>query len=43
MKCVLQQELTLSKRELHLIRTANKQAEVEKALLDREVTTEAEA
>ncbi len=43
MKCVLQQELTLSKRELHLIRTANKQAEVEKALLDREVTTKAEA
>ncbi len=40
MKCVLQQE---PKRELHLIRTANKQAEVEKALLDREVTTEAEA
>ncbi len=40
MKCVLQQELNFVKRELQLIRTANKQAEVEKAMLDREVTTE---
>lgn len=40
MKCVLQQEPNFVKRELQLIRTANKQAEVEKAMLDREVTTE---
>ena len=41
--CALQQEFNLMKRELQLIRTANKQAELEKAMLDREVTTESHA
>ena len=40
MQCVLQQERKLMKRELQLIRKANKEGEVEKARLDREVTTE---
>lgn len=38
MKCVLQQERKLMKRELQLIRKANKEGEVEKARLFREVT-----
>ena len=43
MTCVLQQERKLMKRELQLIRKANKEGEVEKERLDREVTMESRA
>ena len=43
MKCVLQQERKLMKRELQLIRKAHKEGEVEKERLSREVTKEPEA
>ncbi|KAL0029667.1 hypothetical protein WJX79_001194 [Trebouxia sp. C0005] len=42
-KCVLQQKRKLMKRELQLIRKANKEGELEKAMLDREVTAESRA